>query len=324
MNFFIIGSGFTKSIFPEAPLNNELLRAIANGKLDCASQYLTEKYQTNDIEIALTKLDADIATSYYDNRQLYSELRDIRHKIEIDLGNYFTSYRATHELLDKAPWLMNFMRYAIADGDVAVSLNYDCVFEGALDCIGKWSPKGGYGFFQNPLIDDTSFDTSPITVLKIHGSTTFKIAAYADKPHCRSVNFVFDEWYFPKSAKNTHFGYGLGRGETYLIAPSYVKVPTVEITYFMIDALKAASESQNLIIIGCGLRPEDSFLTLLLTHFLRQPQWQSRKIIILDIKANDIASRGKDYWGVNIEECVVSIEGRIENSIEELRNAIKK
>lgn len=160
--------------------------------------------------------------------------------------------------------------------------------------------------------------------MKIHGSTSFKIAAYADKQHCRSVTFVFDEWYFPKSAKNIHFGYGLGRGETYLIAPSYVKVPTVEITYLMIDALKAASESQNLIIIGCSLRPEDSFLTLLLTHFLRQPQWQSRNIVILDIKANDIASRVKDYWGVNIEECVIPIEGRIENTVEELRKAIKK
>jgi hypothetical protein len=120
MNFFIIGSGFTKSIFSEAPLNNELLRAIDNGNLACASHYFTEKYQTDDIEIALTKLNVDIATSYYYNRQLYSELRDIRHKIEIDLGNYFTSYRATHELLDKALWLMNFMRYAMADGDVVL------------------------------------------------------------------------------------------------------------------------------------------------------------------------------------------------------------
>ena len=32
MNFFIIGSGFTKSIFPEAPLNNELLAALVAGK----------------------------------------------------------------------------------------------------------------------------------------------------------------------------------------------------------------------------------------------------------------------------------------------------
>ncbi len=90
----------------------------------------------------------------------------------------------------------------------------------------------------------------------------------------------------------------------------------------MIDALKATSESQNLIVVGCSLRPEDAFLTLLLTHFLRQPQWQDRKIIILDNNANDIASKIKNYWGVNIEKCVVPIEGHIENSLEELINAI--
>lgn len=322
MNLFIIGSGFTKAIFPEAPLNNELLAALSSENSDCASQVLLKKYKTNDIEIALTKLDADIATSSYENEQLFLELQDIRHKIEIDLGNFFTSYRATHELLVQSPWLNEFMQSALSDGDIAISLNYDCVFEGALDCIGRWSPKGGYGFFQHGLIDDSAYDKSPVTVLKIHGSTTFRIAAYADKPSCRAVNFVFDEYYFPVSAKNTHFGYGLGSSETYLIAPSNVKVPTVEMTYCMLDALKAASESQNLVVVGCGLRPEDSFLTLLLTHFLRQPKWRERKIIIVDLHANKIASKIKDYWGVNIEECVLPIEGNMENSIDQLKDNI--
>jgi len=324
MNLFIIGAGFTKSLFPEAPLNNELLGAIDNGKTECASQYLKERYQTDDIEIALTKLDADIATSYYSDRTLNDELQEIRRKIEIDLGNYFLEFRATYDLLDNAAWFKNFLYCAFSDGDVAVSLNYDCVFEGALDCIGKWSPKGGYGFFQNPLIDDSAFGKSPVTVLKIHGSTSFTIAPYADKPHCNSVDFAFDEWYFPNSAKNTHFGYGLGKGKTYLIAPSYVKVPTVEMTYLMLDALKAAYESSRLIIVGCSLRPEDLFLTLLLTHFLRQPQWQTRKIIIMDINADSIASRIKNFWGVNIEEYVVPIGGSFEKSIEELCDGIKK
>lgn len=323
MNLFLIGSGFTKAIFPEAPLNNELLEALSSDKSDCASQVLLRKYKTNDIEIALTKLDTDIATSYHENKDLFLELQDIRHRIEIDIGNYFLSYRATHELLEKSPWLKEFMQSALSDGDVAISLNYDCVFEGALDCIGRWSPKGGYGFFQHGLIDDSAFDKSPITVLKIHGSTTFKIAAYADKPHCRAVNFVFDEWFFPVSAKNTHFGYGLGSGETYLIAPSYVKVPTVEMSYCMLDALKAASESQILIVVGCGLRPEDSFLTLLLTHFLRQPKWQDRKIVIVDLFAKKIASRIKDYWGVNINKCIVPIEWGIEKSLNQLKAIIR-
>ena len=158
--------------------------------------------------------------------------------------------------------------------------------------------------------------------MKIHGSTSFKIAPYPDKTHCRAVNFVFNEWFFPVSAKNTHFDYGLGQGEKYLIAPSYVKVPTVEITYLMIDALKAASESQNLIFVGCGLRPEDAFLTLILTNFLRQTQRQDGRIIIIDINANDIATKVKNYWGVDIEKYVFPIEGRIENSNEELIKTI--
>ena len=110
MNLFIIGSGFTKAIFPEAPLNNELLAALSSENSDCSSQVLLRKYETNDIEIALTKLDADIATSCHENKQLFLELQDIRHKIEIGLGNYFTSYRATHQLLEESPWLKEFMQ----------------------------------------------------------------------------------------------------------------------------------------------------------------------------------------------------------------------
>jgi len=323
MNSYLIGCGFTKAIFPEAPLNNELLDALSTDKSGCAPKVLLGKYKTNNIEIALTKLDADIATSYYEDRKLCGELQDIRQKIEIDLGSYFSPYRATHELMEQAPWLTEFMQTALFDGDVAISLNYDCVFEGALDCVGRWSPKGGYGFFQNALIDDSAFEKSPITVLKIHGSTTFRIASYADKAYCKAVNFAFDEYFFPVSAKNTHFGYGLSGSETYLIAPSYVKAPTVEMSYCMLDALKAASDSQNLIVIGCGLRPEDSFLTLLLTHFLRQSDWQDRKIIIIDPFANKIASKVKDYWGVNINKCILPIEGGIESSLIQLKANIK-
>ena len=52
MNLFLIGSGFTKSIYPNAPLNNGLLHALANDKPDCASNKLIDRYDTDDIEIA--------------------------------------------------------------------------------------------------------------------------------------------------------------------------------------------------------------------------------------------------------------------------------
>jgi hypothetical protein len=82
----------------------------------------------------------------------------------------------------------------VADGDIVVSLNYDCVFEGSLDCIGKWSPRGGYGdCLNNLLISDSDFDLSPVTVLKIHGSTSFKSAPYFNKPESRAVGFIFNK-----------------------------------------------------------------------------------------------------------------------------------
>src|SRR5919198_4268019 len=94
-------------------------------------------------------------------------------------------------------------------------------------------------FPEQPLISDKDDVTSPVAVLKIHGSTSFRIAPYLDKPGSRAVNFAVNEDFFPRSGKNRHFEYGLSEKESYLIAPSYVKMPTVEIAYLMLDALKA-------------------------------------------------------------------------------------
>jgi hypothetical protein len=326
MNLFLIGSGFTKSIFPEAPLNNGLLQALANEKGDFASQKLRDRYDTCDIEIALTLLDVEVAEQLSSGdplNELVEELRHLRHQIESDIGNYFVQFTATDELINSLPWLRNLLDNAFSEGDVAVSLNYDCVFEGALDCRNKRSPIGGYGFFENPLIVSESYPESPVTVLKIHGSSSFSIAPYFDKPDSSSIGFAFDEWFFPKSARNTHFGYGAGTGKWYIIAPSYIKIPTVEITYLMLDALKASAEATNLIVICCGLRPEDAFLTSLLTNFLRQNNWRSRKIIIADLNAEALAERIKDYWGVNIANCVFPISDYLENAVGKLVSMIK-
>jgi hypothetical protein len=317
MNTYIVGSGFTKSIFPSAPLNNELMELLAN-KPDSVSPVLMKRYKTTDIEVALTKLHLDLISSCcYEKKRLQNYL----HKIKNELGNHFRSYKVTPKLIEQLPRLCEFMRSTINDGDVIVSLNYDCVFEGALDCVGRWSPNGGYGIFKNPLIDNHKFKKSAVTVLKIHGSTSFKIAPYVNKPSNKAVSFVFNADYFPCSAK--HFNYGMGMGETYLIEPSYVKLPTVEIAYLMIDALKAVSESKNLIILGCSLRSEDSFLTLLITQFLRHPQWQSRKIVILDKKAEEISLKIKRHWTVDVDKCIIPIVGCIQDSINELPKIIK-
>lgn len=294
MNVFIVGAGFTKAVFPDAPLNGNLLQVLANKSPTSASQILRDRYMSEDIEIALTKLDVDIASS----RDQY--LHELRRHIESELADYFSSFFASEDLMTRSHWLVQLIDCAFLPEDVAISLNYDCVLEGALDCREKWSPNGGYGSsLDNPLASNDKPSKSPVTVLKIHGSANFVIAPYAGKSTTRAVSFDYDERFFPRSAKNMHFGYGAGTGtgRSYVIAPSYVKIPTVEISYLMLDALTASTNANNLIIIGSALRPEDSFLTLLITNFLRQPSWRSRKIIVVGPEAESISNRLKDYWG---------------------------
>jgi hypothetical protein len=144
MKVFIIGAGFTKALFPEAPLNRDLLTVLAKGTTDSASHKLIQRYHTDDIEIALTELDADIASS------------------------------------------------------------------------------------DNSL----------------------------EQP-------------------------------------------------------------------DCGLRPEDMFLNLLVTDFLRQPRWSERRIIVLDPQAEVTTSRIKAYWGVDVSSCMVPIQGCLQDSVEALLGTIQ-
>lgn len=317
MNVFIVGAGFTKAIFPDAPLNQNLLEALALKSPESASPTLRDRYETEKIEIALTRLDVDVALSQNQN------LNELRRCIENELADYFNSFCASEALMAQSPWLTHLIDSTFTLGDVAISLNYDCVLEGILDCREKWSPNGGYGSpFDNTWMCNDLPSKSPVTVLKIHGSANFIIAPYADKPTASAVNFVFDERIFPRSAKNMHIGYGAGTGRNYLIAPSYVKIPTVEISYLMLDALTATTQAKNLVIIGTALRPEDGFLTLLITNFLHQPSWRSRKIIVVDPSAESICNQLKNYWGVNVSSQILPIQDQLQNSVTRLLAAI--
>ena len=56
-NLYLIGAGFTKAVFHNAPLNIELLeRLIENNPADSILQKYKEKYHSDDIQELLTNL----------------------------------------------------------------------------------------------------------------------------------------------------------------------------------------------------------------------------------------------------------------------------
>ena len=57
---FIVGSGFTRAVFgDDVPTNADFYLVFASQNRHCGKE-LSDRYQTNDIEVALTKLDLDI------------------------------------------------------------------------------------------------------------------------------------------------------------------------------------------------------------------------------------------------------------------------
>ena len=87
-----------------------------------AARYFRDKYDEASIEVALTKFDCDNPNS-----------SPLRQQLERELGDYFSRLQASDKLIADQPWVGSFVRDVFKEGDVVISLNYDCVFEGLMD-----------------------------------------------------------------------------------------------------------------------------------------------------------------------------------------------
>jgi hypothetical protein len=200
--------------------------------------------------------------------------------------------------------------------DVVISLNYDCVLEAALDLRGKWTPNGGYGCVKHPfvggrkLLAESSDRAKDARFGHLQERYVWKRASiYVDTP-------IVNKSFFPRSAQNIDFDLFKAEGP-YVIAPSYVKAPKLQIAYLMLDALAQSAKADNLVIIGSALRKEDTFLTLIITRFLHNAP-RTRKIIIVDPCADDISEKVKNYWATAASDQIVAIPARLQDSIKPL------
>lgn len=345
-NLFLIGAGFTKSVFSNAPLNSELLQKVidscrpspnynrielnVNGerilKTTLPKEY-SGKYETSDIEILLTRLDLEISTCQ-DNA-----LRNDRKDIERLLVEYFRQFRlgCNHE---KKTWLKAMALELFGPNDIIVTLNYDCSLEGLLDHYEVWSPNGGYVEIANFSQNECPENPKNVRIAKIHGSENFRLCSMLQDKDRKYVSFEINGAIYPRSGKNRAFTEGIDP-EAYIIAPSFVKIPHSQIEVMMVEALCAVAKAKNFIIIGCGLRPEDSFLWLLLTSFLKNTtrvniqqsnypgQDDRKKLLVEDLCAEKVVEKIRNHCTdvdefVEVKSFSRGLEKDIELLIQEL------
>jgi hypothetical protein len=316
-NLFIIGAGFTKAVFPEAPLNDELLGLVVGPEPnDSPLGQVWSEYGLSNIEALLTRLDLDLQTGK--GRFCPND----RNAVSKQLADFVGRFRFKKDV----EWLHPLTRI-ISDHDVIISLNYDCFLEGFLDSRAAWSPKGGYHTIDADSLwnDSLPNNSRDIRILKIHGSESFRQAPILNKPELMTVHVAIDPGLFPRSGKDKHFGVIQDAGP-YVIAPSFMKQFMVELQYLLVDAIRFAESARNLIIIGCGLRPEDNYLWLVLTSFMRHPQWKKKRTFIANSKSSsETATRLKKFWGVSIfdEKNLVLFQSDFKSEIGALERALR-
>ena len=326
-NLFIIGAGFTKAVFRDAPLNCELLGAVIRSKRNSTLEQVWKEYgsQKIDIEMLLTRFDLDLMTN--NNSRLGKEERDA---ISSEIAEFVSRFRFQKNV--DFEWLRPFIQTTISDNDVIISLNYDCFLEGLLDFHKAWTPKGGYDVIQNAMdgLDDSPLDNPRnIRILKIHGSESFRLVRFENERESMSVGAIINEQLFPRSGKNKHFTY---RGEVgpYVIAPSFMKQFMVDLQFLLVEAIRCAERARNLIIIGCGLRPEDSYLSLVVSSFMNSKELEKKRIFIVSRNASGAKKKIKEFWGrktwgrkAQIEEKLIAIDSGFESGISRLNDALQ-
>jgi hypothetical protein len=317
---FLIGCGVTKAAFPNAPSNDQLLRRLIESET-CPT---LDKYRKlcgwsgdSQIERFLTHTDL----SWLGDKN-YEEAR---RKINSEIASFFKQFRYPQCPDNAKVWLAQYAKILIAN-DCIVSLNYDALLEGALDTELAWHPKGGMGRVTNPLLENGDYHVNPmgISLLKIHGSEYFvESDIYKDERDRTYLAFSADPSIFPASAQYSYLSpTGVARSQPYIIAPSFIKVWHYQIVLLMLDALDAAERVEHFVIIGCGMRPEDSFLWLLLTRYTEGTTGQPRQVIIVDPNnAQSIKDQLLSYIPMK-EDDVITLNGGIESSIDQLRSLL--
>jgi hypothetical protein len=319
-NLFIIGAGFTRAVFPTAPLNNELLCQVVGSKSNSTLGRVWAAYGSTErnIEMLLTRFDLDLMTK----TSCFSKAD--RDAISGEIADFVKRFRFKEDV----EWLRPFLQ-TIGDKDVIISLNYDCFLEGFLDSHQAWTPNdGGYGVIENAskYLDDSPLDNPRgIRMLKIHGSESFRLIPFHDKPESMTIGAVFDAALFPVSGKHKDFRYMNDAGP-YVIAPSFMKQFIVELHYLLIDAIRSAESARNLIIIGCGLRPEDNHLWSVMSSFTNGKEWQKKRIFVVSPHASDVTEKIKEFWAdrsIFTEQNLSAIDSGLESGLPRLNDALQ-
>lgn len=256
---YLLGAGFTRAVLGEcAPLTRELMSKLNISKFP----EIVDEYERAfpDIEQFLTTVDLRTLHFQRTNDSLSTRFTGIRQEIIRQIVSLVdVDALPVNNDLAKVPLLRDFVKQIPTDACV-LTLNYDCVLDQGLWLSKRWDPRGGYHLSSFPSLDNKNASKDRILLLKLHGSCNFKdVEKGQNYPNVEISPRIFRDI-------NSNIN-GDDSDTPHVLVMSYVKQFRNGIMRLWRKAIDALNEAEKLIIVGCSLREEDTFLRFALYHF---------------------------------------------------------
>lgn len=253
---YLIGAGFTRAVVGEkAPLTHEIMPKLNISNFPEIRDDFEKAFP--DIEQFLSILDLKYLHFQQINKSFADHINVIRQSIIQQVVELVDINNLNIEKLEKYSLLKRIVT-SIPNKSYLLTLNYDCVLDQGLYLSNRWSPIGGYNYTNFPITRNENISKDQIIVLKLHGSCNFRDTE-DDQPY---PTIEINNRIFPGINSDVNAG-----GNPHVLVMSYIKQFHNGIMSLWREAISVLKEADKLIVIGCSLREEDTFLRFALYHF---------------------------------------------------------
>lgn len=275
---YLLGAGFTRAVTEEVTGKNSLLTNEIMPKLNLSNfPEIQENYEKTfpDIEQFITQLDLRCLRFDKNNKSLSKRLNEIRDNIVEQIVRMFDVDALSVDRLDNFSDLKKFIE-SVSTQSTIMTLNYDMVLDQGLWLSNRWHPGGGYYTSSFPCSDDENKKKDNISLLKLHGSCNFRKSELGDNEY--PVVEINDR-IFP----DIHTSHGAVQDAgAHVLVMSYFKIYCNGIMQLWRKAVESLKNADRLVIIGCSLREEDTFLKFALYYFGMKEKTEKFYIEIVD------------------------------------------
>lgn len=273
---YLLGAGFTRAVAGEkAPLTHELMSTLDISNFPEIHEYYEKAFP--DIEQFLSILDLQVLHFRQINRSFSDHFNNIREHIVQQIINQVDINVLNIKNLNDYPLLKKFIS-TIPKNSHILSLNYDCILDQGLYLADRWSPFGGYCYTTFPHTTNKNDLKDKILLLKLHGSCNFRDAEEGQE----YFNIEINNRIFPKIHTYLHTRNSDLNDKPHILVMSYIKQFHNGIMSLWREAISFLRKAEKLVVVGCSLREEDTFLRFSLYHFGMKENTEKYFIEIID------------------------------------------